>query len=109
MPRHNKWRASNSPDYLPPLDNFAVRDSLIFSRPSVSFIRVFNLFYINDLNFFRIFSQSDLFFLWYDRLQRFKGFKAFINIVYKRKADKVRPVDLDKSDSFTPGNNENWK
>jgi hypothetical protein len=58
-------------------------------------------------NSFRISSQSDLFFLWHNRLQRSKGFKTFINIVYKRKADKIRPVDLDKSDNFTPSNNEN--
>jgi hypothetical protein len=42
-------------------------------------------------------------------LQRSKELKTSINTVYKRKADKVRPVDLDKSDSSTPSNNENWK
>jgi hypothetical protein len=62
MPGHGKWRASNSPDYLPLLNNFAARGFLVSSRPSVSFIRAFNPFSINNLNFFRIFSQSDLFF-----------------------------------------------
>jgi hypothetical protein len=107
MSGHNKWRVSDSPDYLPPLDNSAVKGFLVLSRPSVSFIRVFNPFFINNLNSFRIFSQSNLFSLWYDRLQRSKGLKTSINITYKRKADNVRPVDLDKSDSFTPGNSEN--
>jgi hypothetical protein len=76
-------------------------------RPSVSFIRIFNPFSINNLNFFRISSQSDLFFLWHNRLQRSKKLKTSINIAYKRKADKIRPIDLDKSDGFTPDNNEN--
>jgi hypothetical protein len=61
MPGHGKWRASDLPDYSPSLGNFAVRGFLVFSRLSVSFMRVFNLFFINNLNFFRIFSQSDLF------------------------------------------------
>jgi hypothetical protein len=106
MPRHGKWRASDSLDYSPPLDNFAARGFLVPSRLSVSFMRVFDPFFINDLNFFRIFSQSDLFSLWHDRLQWFKGFKASINIAYKRKADKVRSVDSDKSDGSIPGDNE---
>jgi hypothetical protein len=106
---HGKWRVFDSPDYLPPLGNFVVRGFLVLSRFSVFFMRTFNPFFINDLNFFRIFFQSDLFFLWHDRLRRFKGFKAFINIVYKRKVDKVRPVNSDKSDSSTLGNNEDWK
>jgi hypothetical protein len=63
MPGHDKWRASDSPDCLPPLGNFAVRDFLVFSRPSVFFMRAFDPFFIDDLNSFRIFSQSDLFFL----------------------------------------------
>jgi hypothetical protein len=109
MPKHNKWRVSDSPDYSPLLDNFAARDFLVSSRPSVSFIRAFNSFFINNLNSFRIFSQSDLFFLWHNRLQRSKGFKASINTVYKRKVDKVRPVDSDKSNGSTPGNNKDWK
>jgi hypothetical protein len=106
MPRHSKWRASNSPDYLLPLDNSAARDFLVLSRLSVSFIRTFNLSFINNLNSFRISSQSDLFSLWHNRLRRSKGLKASINTVYKRKTDKVRPVDLDKSDSSIPGNSE---
>jgi hypothetical protein len=63
MPGHNKWRASNSLDCLPPLGNSAVRDFLEPSRPFVFFIRAFNPFSINNLNSFRIFSQSNLFFL----------------------------------------------
>jgi hypothetical protein len=63
MPKHGKWRASNSPDYSPSLNNSAARDFLVPLRPSVSFMRVFNPFFINNLNFFRISSQSDLFFL----------------------------------------------
>jgi hypothetical protein len=106
MPGHDKWRAPDSPDYLPPLNNSAVKGFLVPSRLSVSFIRAFNLFSVNNLNSFRISSQSNLFFLWHDRLQRFKRFKTSINTAYKRKADKVRPVDSDKSDSFTPGNSE---
>jgi hypothetical protein len=109
MLRHGKWRASDSSDYLSPLGNSVVRGFLIFSRPSVSFMRVFNPFSVNNLNFFRIFSRSNLFSLWHDRLLRSKGFKTFINIVYKRKADKVRPVDSDKFNDSTPDNNENWK
>jgi hypothetical protein len=109
MPGHNKWRTSNSPDYLPPLGNSAVRDFLVPSRPSISFIRIFDPFSINNLNSFRISSQSDLFFLWHDRLQKSKRFKTSINTVYKRKADKIRPVDSDKSNGSTPDSNENWK
>jgi hypothetical protein len=109
MPRHDKWRVSDSPDYLPSLGNSAARDFLVPLRPSVFFIRVFNSFFVNDLNSFRIFSQSDLFFLWHNRLQRFKRFKAFINIIYKRKADKVRPVDSDKFNSSIFGDSEDWK
>jgi hypothetical protein len=109
MSGHSKWRVSNSPDCLPPLGNSIAKGFLVFSRSSVSFIRIFDPFSVNDLNFFRIFSQSDLFSLWYDRLQRSKGFKAFINIVYKRKADKVRPVDSDKSDGSIPSGSEDWK
>jgi hypothetical protein len=67
------------------------------------------LFFINDLNSFRIFSQFNLFSLWHNRLQRSKEFKAFINTAYKRKVNKVRPVDSDKSDGFTPSNSEDWK
>jgi hypothetical protein len=63
MPKHDKWRVPNSPDYLSPLSNSAARNFLVLSRPSVSFMRAFNPFFINDLNSFRIFSQSDLFFL----------------------------------------------
>jgi hypothetical protein len=106
MPRHGKWRAPDSPDCLPPLGNFAVKGFLVSSRFSVFFVRIFDFFFIDNLNFFRIFSQSDLFFLWHDRLRKFKRFKASINIAYKRKADKVRPVDSDKSDSSTSGNSE---
>jgi hypothetical protein len=50
------------PDYLPPLNNFVIRDFLIFPRFSVSFIRVFNPFFINNLNSFRIFSRFKFFF-----------------------------------------------
>jgi hypothetical protein len=107
MPEYDKWRASDSPDYSPSLNNSTAKDFLIFSRPSVSFMRVFNPFSINNLNSFRISSQSNLFSLWHDRLQKSKGFKAFINIAYKKKANKVRPVDSNKSDDFTPDNNEN--
>jgi hypothetical protein len=106
MPGYGKWRASDSPDYSSPLNNSVVRDFLIFSRPSVSFVRIFNPFFINNLNSFRIFSQSDLFFLWHDRLQRSKEFKAFINTVYKRKANKVRFVDSDKSNNSISGNSK---
>jgi hypothetical protein len=63
MSGYGKWRASNSPDCLPFLGNFAARDFLVPSRFSVSFMRAFNLFFVNNLNSFRIFSQSDLFFL----------------------------------------------
>jgi hypothetical protein len=63
MPGHNKWRAPDSPDYLPLLGNFIARDFLVLSRLSVFFIRAFNPFFINNLNSFRISSQSDLFFL----------------------------------------------
>jgi hypothetical protein len=106
MSGHDKWRVSDSPDYLPSLGNFVARDFLMHSRLSISFIRIFNSFFVNDLNFFRIFSQFNLFFLWHDRLRRFKGFKTFINIIYKRKTDKVRPVDSDKSDGSIPGNSK---
>jgi hypothetical protein len=63
MSGYDKWRASDSLNYLPPLGNCAAKDFLILSRPSVSFIRAFNLFFINNLNSFRISSQSNLFFL----------------------------------------------
>jgi hypothetical protein len=68
MPGHSKWRAPDSPDYSPLLDNFIVRDFLVLSRPSVFFIRAFDSFFVNDLNSFRISSQFDLFSLWHDRL-----------------------------------------
>jgi hypothetical protein len=106
MPRHGKWRASDSPDCLSSLGNSTVKGFLVFSRSSVSFMRAFNPFFIDNLNSFRIFSQSNLFSLWHDRLRRSKRPKASINIVYKKKADKIRPVDSDKSDSSTPGNNK---
>jgi hypothetical protein len=106
MPGYSKWRVPDSPNYLPPLDNFAARGFLILSRLSVSFIRAFDPFSINDLNSFRIFSQSNLFFLWHNYLQRSKGFKTFINITYKRKANKIRLIDSDKSDSSIPGDNK---
>jgi hypothetical protein len=61
MPGYGKWRASDSLDYLSPLDNSVARDFLVLSRFSVFLIRIFNPFSVNDLNFFRIFSQSDLF------------------------------------------------
>jgi hypothetical protein len=108
MSRHDKWRASNSPDCLPSLDNSAVKGFLMLSRLSVSFIRAFDPFSVNDLNSFRISSQSDLFSLWHDR-KRSKRLKASINTAYKRKADKVRPIDSDKSDGSISGNSENWK
>ena len=54
MLKHGKWRVSDSPDYLPPLDNSAVRDFLVPSRPSISFMRIFNPFFIDNLNSFRI-------------------------------------------------------
>jgi hypothetical protein len=54
MPRHGKWRAPDSPDYLSSLGNSAAKGFLVHSRPSVSFIYTFNSFFINDLNFFRI-------------------------------------------------------
>jgi hypothetical protein len=76
------------------------------SQSSVSFMRIFDPFSINNLNSFRISSQSNLFFLWHDRLQRSKGFKTFINIAYKRKVNKVRPIDSDKSDSSIPNNSK---
>jgi hypothetical protein len=109
MLRHGKWRAPDSPNYLPPLDNFTVRNFLMPSRFSVSFIRAFNPFFINNLNSFRISSQSNLFSLWHDRLRKSKGFKTFINTAYKKKANKVQPIDSDKSDSSTPSNSEDWK
>jgi hypothetical protein len=107
MPEHDKWRVPNSPDYLPPLDNSTARDFLVPSRPSVSFMRTFNPFSINNLNSFRISSQSNLFSLWHNRLQRSKKLKTFINTTYKKKTDKIRPVDSDKSDGSTPGDSEN--
>jgi hypothetical protein len=107
MPGHGKWRASNSPDYLPLLGNSVARDFLVPLQFSVSFIRIFNPFSVNNLNSFRIFSQSNLFSLWHNRLQRSKRFKAFINTIYKRKADKVRPIDSNKSNNSTPNNNKN--
>jgi hypothetical protein len=55
MSGHDKWRAFNSPDYLPLLGNFAVKDFLVLSRPFISFMRAFNLSFIDDLNSFRIF------------------------------------------------------
>jgi hypothetical protein len=33
----------------------------------------------------------------------------FINTAYKRKANKVRPIDSDKSDGSISGNNKDWK
>ena len=55
MPGHDKWRAPDSLDRLPSLDNSAVKDFLMLSRLSVSFIRAFDPFSINNLNSFRIF------------------------------------------------------
>jgi hypothetical protein len=107
IPRHSKWRAPDSPDYLPFLGNSAVKDFLVPSRLSVSFMRAFNPFSVNNLNSFRISSQSDLFSLWHNRLQRSKKFKTSFNTAYKRKANKIRPVDSDKSNSSIPGNNKN--
>jgi hypothetical protein len=107
MSGHGKWRAPNSPNCSLPLGNSAAKGFLVLSRLSVSFIRAFNPSFINNLNSFRIFFQSNLFSLWHNRLRRFKGFKTFINTAYKKKTDKVRPIDSDKSDSSTPGNSEN--
>jgi hypothetical protein len=64
MPGHGKWRISDSLDYLSSLGNFAARDFLVPSQLSVFFMRIFDLSFVDDLNFFRIFSQSDLFLLW---------------------------------------------
>jgi hypothetical protein len=54
MPGHSKWRAPDSPDCLPSLGNSAARDFLVSLRPSVSFMRVFNPFFIDNLNSFHI-------------------------------------------------------
>jgi hypothetical protein len=107
MLRHGKWRASDSPDYSQLMGNSIFKGFSTLSRFSVSFIRVFNPFFTNNLNFFRIFFKSDLFSLWHNRLQIFKRFKTFINIAYKRKTDKVRLINSDKSDSSISGNSEN--
>jgi hypothetical protein len=32
-----------------------------------------------------------------------------MNIIYKRKTDKIKPVDLDKSDNNIPGKSKSWR
>jgi hypothetical protein len=32
-----------------------------------------------------------------------------MNTIYKRKANKVKPVDSDKSDSSIPGESKSWR
>jgi hypothetical protein len=32
-----------------------------------------------------------------------------MDTIYKRKADKIKPVDLDKSDNSIPGESKSWR
>ena len=77
-----------------------------FSQSSRSFLRVFDPSSIINLYSFRISSKSDLFSLFQERLRASGQRKIFINTAYKRKADKIYPVNLDKSDNSVPGERE---
>jgi hypothetical protein len=45
------------------------------------------------------------------RIQRQRGGQRIFRIdtIYKRKADKVKPVNSDKSDNNTPGKSKSWR
>jgi hypothetical protein len=72
-------------------------------------LRIFDPFSIIDLYSFCISSKSDLFLLFQKYLRISNQRKISINTAYKRKTDKIRPVNLNKSDSSISGERENWK
>jgi hypothetical protein len=45
----------------------------------------------------------------HERLRAGKSLEARLNTLYKRKADKVRPVDTDQQDGSTPGGLPDWR
>jgi hypothetical protein len=52
MPGHGKWRASDSPNCSLPLGNSAAKDFLVPSRPSLSFVRIFDPSSVSLIYFF---------------------------------------------------------
>ena len=70
------------------------KPELVDLSPSANNLTSYCIFYPNPYaSFTRILRKSDLLSLYY---------YSRINTMYKRKADKVRPVDIDYSDSSKP-------
>lgn len=93
--------------------DFAFRNSELRNtafEDEVMFLRVFVPRRVNDGDAVRLSRRADFWAMRHARVHS-KGIQRRVKVstAYKRKADKVRPVDTDQSDGSVPGGRSNWR